>query len=300
MFFFSEIDHKKLINKILPKAREVGVSEECRGWSWHKEPLKPYYDDLRIPMYSVCSRYCPTGRDVFLNLVKQVKGRPNPKVVLGSAIHETVKTTLNAFMEARPFDFEAWYEGVLNAKGVKNRDVVAREYSRIAWRFAQTLCESRFAEAMSKQPYASRRDVMATALPFLVEHRISGELLGLSGVLSVDCYDYLRKVVFDLKVSEEAKDWYRLYPTGYALVFESNYEIPVDVGCTVYVSFKGGKLVVNRDIFFISDELRQWWLEERDKKLEMVAEKKDPGFAKECSEDCMYREECGVSEAASC
>lgn len=300
MFFFSEIDHKKLINNILPKAREVGVSEEFRGWNWYKEPLKPYYDDLRIPMYSVCSRYCPTRRDVFLDLVRKVKGKTNPKIILGAAVHETVRTTLNAFMDGRPLSFEEWYEGVLKTKGVRDRDITAKECSRIAWRFTQTLCESRFAEGISKQPYASRKDVMATALPFLVEHRISGELLGLSGLLSIDCYDYLRKVVFDLKVSEETKDWYRIYPTGYALVLESIYEIPVDVGCTVYVSFRDDKLVVNRDIFFINDDLRGWWLEERDKKLEMVAEKKDPGFPNECSEGCMYREECGVGEEAGC
>ncbi len=298
MFFLSEIDHKKLINKVLPQARRVGVSEEMRGWNWYKEPLKPYYDDVFIPMYSVCSRYCPTGRDVFLNLVRGVKGRPNFKVILGAAIHETVRTTLSAFMEGRTLDFDRWYESVLDAKGVKDRDPVVRERSRMVWRFTQTLCESRFAEAMSKQPYASRRDVMATALPFLVEHRVSGELLGLSGLLRIDCYDYLRNVVFDLKVSNEMKDWYRLYPTGYALVLESVYEIPVDVGCTVYVSFKGDRLTVTRDLFFISDDLRNWWLEERDNKLEMVAQKRDPGFPNVCYKDCLYREECGVDEEA--
>ena len=133
---------------------------------------------------------------------------------------------------------------------------------------------------------------MATAIPFLVEHRISGELLGLSGLLGIDCYDYLRNVVFDLKVADEAKDWFRLYPTGYAIVLESVYEIPVDVGCTVYVSFRENKLTVSTDLFFINDDMRSWWVEERDKKLEIVAQKKDPGFPNTCYEDCMYRAEC--------
>ena len=30
-------------------------------------------------------------------------------------------------------------------------------------------------------------------------------------------------------------------------------------------------------LFFASDELRSWWIEERDRKLEIVAERKDPG-----------------------
>jgi CRISPR-associated protein Csa1 len=292
VFFLSEIDHKKLINQILPNAREVGVSEDLRGWSWHKTPMKPYYDGVRIPMYSVCSKYCPTGRDVFLNIVKKSKGTLNHKVKQGAAIHETVRTTLNAFIDGKEFNFEDWYNGVLKEKSIEKPDDVLIERSRSAWQFTNVMCKSHFMDGVSRQPYASKRDVMATALPFLVEHRISGELLGLSGLLGIDCYDYLRNVVFDLKVADEVKDWFRLYPTGYAIVLESVYEIPVDVGCTVYVSFRENKLTVSTDLFFINDDMRSWWVEERDKKLEIVAQKKDPGFPNTCYEDCMYRAEC--------
>ncbi len=294
MFFLSEIDRKKLISQLLPRIREVGISEELRGWSWHKSPLKPYYDDVRIPMYSVCSMYCPTGRDVFLNLVNKVEGTLNSKVILGAAIHETVRTFLNAYIDGKNMDFDEWYESVLKEKGIMKRDEVVEDLSRRAWHFTRMSCESRFLENSSRQPYASKRDVMATALPFLVEHRISGELLGLSGLLGIDCFDYLRNVVFDLKVSDEERDWYRLYPTGYAIVLESVYEIPVNVGCIVYVKFRNKKLTVTNDLFFINDDLRSWWVEERDKKLETVAQKKDPGFPNACYQECMYRAECGI------
>jgi CRISPR-associated protein Csa1 len=293
MFFLSEIDRKKLVSQILPHVRKVGVSEELRGWSWHKSPMKPYYDDVRVPMYSVCSKYCPTGRDVFLNRVKRVNGFLNQKVRLGAAIHETVRTMLSAFMDDKQFGFEEWYTSVLKEKGITTANEVVKDRSRSAWRYTQVMCESHHMESVSRQPYASKRDVMATALPFLVEHRISGELLGLSGLLAIDCYDYLRNVVFDLKVSDEEKDWYRLYPTGYALVLESVYEIPVDVGCIVYVKFRGDKLIVTSDLFFLSDDLRSWWIEERDKKLEIVAQKKDPGFPNVCYDGCIYRKGCG-------
>lgn len=292
MFFLSEIDHKKLINRILPNAREVGVSEELRGWSWYKSPMKPYYDNVKIPMYSVCSKYCPTGRDVFVNIVEEKKGKISKEIALGAAIHETVRTAINAFMEGKDISFEGWYEGTLRRKGVKRRIKTIVDRSKAAWDFARVRCESRLIGRTSRQPYASKRDLMATALPFLMDHRISGELLGLSGLLSVDCYDYLRGIVFDMKVSEEERDWYSLYPTGYAIVLESVYEIPVDVGCTVYIKFRNERLVVNRNLFFINDDLRSWWLEERDEKLEMVAQKKDPGFPKKCYPKCMYQEEC--------
>lgn len=292
MYFISEIDHKKLINRILPRAREVGVSEELRGWNWHKPPMKPYYEEERVPMYSVCSKYCPTGRDVFLNRVQRKEGELNEKIILGVAIHRTVGTVISAFIEGEDLDFDDWYENTLRKKRVERRLENVRKRSKEIWNFTHANCRSRFLNSLSQQPYASRRDSMATALPFLIEHRMSGELLGLSGILSVDCYDYLRGIVFDLKVSDEEKDWYRLGPTGYAIVLESVYEIPVDVGCTVYVKFTGGKLVVSKDLFFINDDLRSWWLEERDQKLEIVAQKRDPGISNKCFDECMYWREC--------
>lgn len=71
--------------------------------------------------------------------------------------------------------------------------------------------------------------MISSTLPFLIEYEISGELLGLSGLLSIDCYDYLHAIMFDLKVGGEPKEWYRLVPVGYALVFESVHEVPIDI-----------------------------------------------------------------------
>ncbi|MEM4983934.1 MAG: CRISPR-associated protein Cas4, partial [Candidatus Hadarchaeales archaeon] len=64
MFFLSAQEHKFLLNRVLPLAREVGVTPELRGWNWWREPLKPYYPE-RISMFSVCGKFCPTGRDVY-------------------------------------------------------------------------------------------------------------------------------------------------------------------------------------------------------------------------------------------
>ncbi len=41
------------------------------------------------------------------------------------------------------------------------------------------------------------------------------------------------------------------------------------------------------DLFHISDDLRSWLIEDRDKKAEMVYEENDPGVV-ECERRCMY------------
>jgi len=293
LYFLSDIEHKYLLYQLLPTARDVGVSKELRGWSWHQPPLKPYYDGVKLPMYEVSSKYCPTARDAYLRHVEGVYPVPVGKVALGKVLHGVVSDCLQLFLQRGDRSFEAWWQKV-RWQEIPGKAEDYLESCRRVWQFVQTVCDARLAEVSSRQPHASNLDLMASAVPFLIEHRISGELLGLSGVLSLDCFDFLRAIVFDLKVAGKLEDWHRLYAVGYALVFESVHEVPVDICCTVYLSVDNGKINVQKDLFFASDELRQWWIEERDKKLEIVAEKKDPGRPErsQCKEYCMFFNAC--------
>jgi CRISPR-associated protein Csa1 len=75
--------------------------------------------------------------------------------------------------------------------------------------------ESKFRDAMSRQPYSTEEDMIATSAPFLIEHKISGELIGCSGILSVDCQDYLHNIMFDVKtaIKKEEVNPFKLYTT---------------------------------------------------------------------------------------
>jgi len=274
MFFLTDLEKKYLLNHLLKVSRKVGVSDELRGWSWYDEPLKPYHD-IRLPMYLICSKYCPTSRDVYLRSVQKEKGEPTPEIELGTAIHSAVFNILQALMEDEDFPLE-------NYQDPRIQNVAE---------YVHAQARASILKRQAEQPYASRRDVLQTSLPFLIEHKISGGLLGLSELLSIDALDYLHNIVFDLKVGKQ-EEAYRLYCTGYALVFESVYEVPIDTGCLVYVDFKGEKLHVTKDLFHLSDNLRSWWIEERDKKLEMVSTNEDPGKPSSCPKTCMYYTVC--------
>lgn len=293
MYFLSDIEHKYLLHQLLPTAREVGVSKELRGWRWFEPPLRPYYENVSLPMYAVSSKYCPTGRDVYLRNVEKVQPKPGVKVALGKMFHGVVSDCLQTSIRLQPLDFEVWWQKV-RWEEIPDKPENLKEPSKRVWEYVSKLCEAKIAEVSSRQPYASRYDVVASALPFLVEHKISGELLGLSGILSVDCYDYLRAIMFDLKVAEEREEWHRLSPVGYAMVFESVHEVPVDICCVTYLFIKNNRVSVQKDLFFASDELRQWWIEERDRKLEIVAEGRDPGkpARSQCDESCMFFHAC--------
>ena len=292
VYFLNEVDRKVLLNKLLPLAREVGISAELRGWSWSQEPIKPLYD-VRMPMYLVSSKYCPTGRDSYLQLVKGVKPKMNYKIGLGKLIHGAISDSFLSFLERKELPFGVWWTKVRREE-IPMLDEKMKGLAESIWNYVHISCKVEYENHRMQQPYATDRDIMATAVPFLIEHKVTGELLGLSGLLSPDCYDYLRKIIFDVKVHEssEMEAWHRLYATGYALVLESIYETPIDVGCTVYISWRARTPHIKRDLFFINEDLRRWWIEERDLKMEIVAQKKDPGTPNICPGECIYWDYC--------
>ena len=304
MYFLSDVERKALLGRILPSARKVGVSEELRGWNWSAPPLKPLYPDEGIPNYLVGAQYCPTARDVFVTRVRGVRGEGNIHVTTGSLIHKAISTVVLSYVEeGKEPDFEEWwrreassFESVDDKQGESQTTQEGlRKFVENVWVQTSSECRGALLARRSAQPYATEHDVRASALPFLVEHKVDGSLLGLSGLLSVDCFDYLHGVVFDLKYlrpTSIAEPWRRLYCAGYAIALESVYEIPVEVGCVVYISIANDRLRVSRDLFFIGDDVRGWWLEERDKKLEIVAQKKDPGLPQRCYDACPYLKYC--------
>jgi len=278
VYFLNEIEQKYLVMNLRPKIRLNPVPEELRGWNWHSPPLKPYYD-LRLPMYLICSKYCDTSRDVFLAMVEKQRGEETFQILLGKSVHEAVA---KAVREAKNLNFDA---------KIEHENEKIKEAVKLVWDYTLTACKSSFLKVRAEQPHASIEDVLLTSMPFLVEHRMSGELLGCSGLISVDCYDYLRNIVYDIKVlSKDAKST-KLYTTGYALVLESLYEIPIDVGCTIFLNFRDG-LSITKDLHFIDANLRSWWIEERDRKAEIVYNQIDPGKAEKCYSNCLFRRVC--------
>jgi len=278
VYFLSETENKYMTMCLRPRIRSNPVPEELRGWNWHTPPLKPYYE-IKLPMYAVCSNYCKTARDVYLTFVENVKGEENINISLGKAIHKTVAGAVRA---AKHLEFD-----VPPPKVTAFQDAIKE-----VWEYTLSECKTAFLRAKSEQPYASEEDILATSIPFLVEHRMDGALLGCSGLISVDCYDYMKNIIFDIKVTSSPNELNRLYTTGYALVMESIYEIPVDIGCIVNISFINGRMNISRDIHYIDANLRSRWVEERDRKAEIVYEGRDTGIPEECYQNCMFRHVC--------
>lgn len=313
MYFLSSEESRWLLRCLVPKSREAGVAEELRGWNWPSPPLEPPYD-VKIPLYQVAGKYCPTGRDLFLKRVENIETKPGKAMVAGSSYHGAVT---QMFTEAKRL---IYIYGVAGAGNIEHHLREFRPRFQVPEHLADNLTQedlcsidegiskirdfqlprlvARIGEVVSKQPFIESDALASISVPVVCEYKLDGTFLGLSGFLSCDAAFTGGPVIFDLKFGRK-QDFHRLGATGYALVMESLFEFPVDTGCIVYVDMRGDVPSISRELFFISDELRQWFIDERDEKLQMLYEESDPGVAQQCPIYCSYMTYCrGLSEGA--
>lgn len=267
--------------------------------------MAPPYS-VRLAVYEVVNRYCETARDVWWHRVQGVRAEPNTLMVEGRVLHAVVSKIISTakrliwtlgidrpgdvIAALREFD-DIWLETqVRKQKNAPPAEDIRRK-ARAIWDYETAIIEARLREALSRQPFAREDSIVSSAIPIIVEQRIDGSLLGLSKHLSMDAYQSAEPLILDMKFGER-RDFHKLQITGYALVSESLYEYPLNIGCLVYPSLDGEKLTVSKDFFLIDEELRQQFLEQRDERMRMVFEEIDPGLMQACPITCPYHKRC--------
>lgn len=302
MYFLNDEEKKQLVKNFLPKSRQTDIAEELRGWNWHQPPLAPVYD-LRLALYEVANSYCSTDRDLYLRRIDGIKAKPNPAMVMGRVLHDVLvqilvgakKTIYRQGLEnVRQLIMELSSPPTLNLMkpghiSEEDWDDIKRKANILA-QYEASRIQARLQDVLVKQPYIGVDSLVAQVLPVVVEQKLDGSFLGLSQNLSSDAFTFSEPMILDLKFGEPQK-FHRLTATGYALVMEALHEYPVNLGCLVYVDFKGDRMIVRKDIHIIDDELRQWFIEERDEKMRMIYEEIDPGFG-DCYRQCPYTLNC--------
>ncbi len=313
IYFLNDNERKKLLKGYLPKSREEGVAEELRGWNWHQPPLEPVYEVL-LPLYQIAGKYCNSGRDVFLNKVERYKGNPNMAMLLGLLFHSLIAFMLvrtkkliylhgtniemimqelkGAFKEFMESSADVYQQVSESADSQGGEMPTAKECLEQLFNYEYFRITSRIQDILSRQPYIGEDSLAAQAVPFVLEQNLDGSFLGLSSNLHADAYVFSEPMIVDLKFGPR-ESFHRLTTTGYALVMEALYDYPINVGCIVYGEFKKGRLHIQKDFHIINDELRQWFIEERDDKMRIVYNEIDPGKANNCDERCPYFTFCG-------
>jgi len=308
MYFFSEEERRYLLRGLIPRARRAEVAEELRGWNWHQPPLEPPYD-VRLGVYEVAAGYCPTARDVYLRRVARAKPRPFGAVQAGAFFHAVLSRVVIEAKRLLYSSSDGCYREAFSrlsqggaevvgalwprfTEGIRPEEAaVLRDRALALWDFEASRLAARVFDVLSRYAHLNVDALVSLAIPVVVEQKLNGSFIGLSSQLSVDAALTAEPIILDVKFGEP-EEFHRLGTTGYALAWEAVYEVPINVGCIVYAEFRDGRWLLRRDFHLIDDELRQWFVEERDRKMRLVFEELDPGVAETCPQ-CFYNDVCG-------
>jgi CRISPR-associated protein Csa1 len=283
MFMPTAEEKKRLLRGTIPRARKSGVDDTLRGWSWSSPPLLSPYD-VSLGLAEVANAYCETGRAVYARRVLGADPEPNEKMILGGALHSTLRDwTVHAKKTLYDHGAERVEEAMQEIRAFPDPDLPE---ARLLVRYEADAIEFRLREALSQFPRIKTDALVAQVLPVTLGQMLDGAFLGLSRRLSTDLLNLGEPCILNIIFNDEKRDFHPLTLAGYALVLEAVYEFPVDVGVTVYANLENGRLHIEREFTVLSDELRMEFVEVRDEKQRMVADELDPGPCEGCEEWC--------------
>lgn len=306
MYYVDPVEVKKLSRDLLPASRERPVDERLRGWNWFQSPLRPYSSEVPLGVWEISSSVCPTGRDVWIRHKILGKSVPTtPQIARGIVIHKLVSSL---FLRAKKMVYMGKYELrdelLRESEGIVERELEnMRKYTKLDEEELKSFCrkiarweatriEGKVMEVKARYPFLDEESLVQIAFPVATELAIDGSLLGLSQYLRADAAWMFGGIIFDVKTDKKG-EWHRLQVAGYALAFESFFEMPVDIGCVVYVSEVPDGLKVFRDFFLITDDLRSKFLERRDELQMMLMGNNEPKKAEKCPKYCFFSDICG-------
>ena len=313
MYQLPENVRRRLLRRYRRRSREVVVDDRFRGWAWEVAPIDPPYD-YELPLSELTSRYCESMRDIYLKYVERKKRPTNAKMIEGGFYHSVVASVIleakrelysltkpstselgNHLTSIRDEIIDDMIEHArrpdVTEEGGKWDAVRIRPNMVWLWDHEVNQIVATVDSIVSAQPFIGVDALVNSAIPVVVEQKLDGRNIGLSGQLSADAFGS-EGVVLDIKTGER-RQFHRLSTTGYAMVIESMHEYPVDVGCIVYCWFrKPIPPTIEYDLHQIDEPLRQDFLELRDLAMKLIFDQKDPGLPPVCYSDCPYWSEC--------
>ncbi len=268
------------------------VDDEWRGWRWDQPPLRPRAY-LGLTMSDVVAKYCPTRRDLWLRRVKCVKVESLPRQLeIGLIIHSVFHIANKLFLEAStrysdPCDVYDYM--VENARNEFSREGIDLGGEPWCWKLFKRLAHT-YVGSMALRTIWHPGSRGYEGLIWITEHHIDGSMLGLSQNLRVDAFG--EGVVVEIKYGKPM-DFHRLALTGYALVLEANYEIPVNYGLIIYVEgIPEYPVRISVKPYYLSTSLRKQFIDERDEIIDMLLSEREPPIPLHCPESCPYYPVC--------
>jgi|Deesub1362A_J573_1020465.scaffolds.fasta_scaffold00335_37 CRISPR-associated protein Csa1 len=309
MFYVDPFELDRMLRYIKDLHKDEVISDEYRGWNWSQGRLTPISTGLYLSVSEIANRYCSNYRDIYLRRVARVYPPKTYKSVRGLFLHQLSSETLMSFksylyskgivsgyklvkdmLDKGPTIIDELSKKISIRKYLTSRETKALKMEGLSlYRYLVIQAASALDKAVSSSRMLALDAIVHKVIPDVVEMGINGQELGLSKELRIDVY--LGKLIAELKTGSK-RDFHKYILAGYALAIEADKEFPVDYGVVIYISIKNGMVKVDKDMFFIGDELREEFLQMRDEAFEIVESGRDPGIHINCPEYCIYYHTC--------
>ena len=282
------------------------VDEELRGWSWSGSAVASS-TAWPLGVSDITSGFCPSGRDVYLRYALRVRQGDNPVLQRGRLIHEVFSRAVGT-VKRLIYEGEGGIDGgelyrLMSDAGARIRGEVVGKYGLLGreeaswvfnrlWDEAARTYSAALDRALSRSAYMALESLVAATVPLIAEFPIDGSHIGLSRTLRVDAL-MPPSLLVEIK-SRRPDPIYELSLAGYALAFESQYEIPVNYGILVYVEADPAsrRILVRPSLTPITSRARCEFIELRDRRKEILAYGEAPVVAERCPAECPYIHYC--------
>ncbi len=301
--FFTWDDVVRFVGEFALLEKSCCVSDELRGWNWSDPPIL-CVSSFRISVSDVVS-ICDSGRDIFLKYILNVRGKVGRSIVRGFIIHFAFRELVysikrSIYNHAVKSGFELLE--YLKSEGKKIFFKIFDEFdlSNIdsdeveclfweVWKQGSTIYSGCLDKYFKDREFKYLDSIVRMVVPIDVEVMLDGSKIGLTNV-RVDAILY-PDIPIEIKVGEGIKP--ELALAGYALVMESIFRKPINFGIVVNVDIKNDLTISWKyRIVHIDDNLRLEFINERDRRLEILENKIDPGISSRCISSCPFYEYC--------
>ncbi len=287
---------------------KVGVGADLKSPKWF------------LPVNEIASSYCPTDRYSYLKKYRKIKWERTWDMLKGSIVDElygslfkefqacTIKGKLKdlllfpqmeKFKETKLHEVE---ETVSKCKPKLMKAPSDAQESAFLEHIKSLLCfEIRLCTSILDFRMSIKKDIhvkaeVALLFPFNLKVKILALDLGFSGGAEPD-FIYNGRVIGDIKTGEW-QEFFNLTLAAYALAYENENHRNLNLGIIINPTFDKNRSVPLFDNFGVSivgDRHRKAVLTLRDKKLNLMKSKQDPGkpgSRDDCFNGCRYLEYC--------
>ena len=307
-----------LLHDRMPGLNSTVPNIKLRGFD-PKTWVAPELQEIKLPVNAIAHVFCPTYRDIYLEMVEGKVMPPTWERYQGRVIDEVYKSIHKeceqyvSQCKAHNCDIYGYLisqqDGLIDKAKKKfqkdsddiatkpNEDEIRKfdESLKKIVRFEAEITSSHMDFEISRLKDASPKKIFDDFFHFITDYAITAKHQGF-GTPSIPDFIFRNTIIGDIK-SGPWQDFLINTVIAYALAYEEYTGKPMDFGSILHVDLIDSRLVPTHygaTIEQLNDYLRERFILVRDRKLQIIKDKIDPGKPddqKKCA-GCSFRDVC--------